>query len=204
MRANKKALIAAVFGAVALAAPAVGMAQQPPERGAYIGFSIAHTEFQHTCEGVVVSCDNSDFGGKGFVGYRLNRNFAVEGGYAKFGTAKGRGTIGGQAANFDRDVLAWDIALVGTLPLGQGMSVFGKLGVNRADTKFTGELSGGRVDVNEKSTGSTYGAGFQVELGSHFAVRVEWQKYRSTGGPSLEPYIRAAKDDIDAVGAGLI
>src|SRR5436190_85650 len=113
MRANKKALIAAVFGAVALAAPAVGMAQQPPERGAYVGFSIA-------------------------------------------------------------------------------------------DTEFTGDLSGGRVDVNERSTGSTYGARFQVELGRHFAVRVEWQKYRSTGGPSLEPYIRAAKDDIDAVGAGLI
>ena len=68
MRTNKKALIAAVVGAVALAAPAVGMAQQPQERGAYVGVSIAHTEFQKTCEGVVVSCDNSDFGGKGFLG----------------------------------------------------------------------------------------------------------------------------------------
>ena len=204
MRANKKALIAAVFGAVALAAPAAGMAQQPPERGAYVGVSIAHTEFQKTCEAVLVKCDNSDFGGKGFLGYRMNRNFALEGGYARFGTAKGRGTIGGQAANFDRDVLAWDIALVGTWPLSQGMSIFGKFGFNRADTKFTGELNGGRVDVNEKSTGGTYGAGFQVELGSHFAVRVEWQRYRSMGGPGITPFLRADKDDIDAVGAGVI
>ena len=204
MRANKKALIAAVFGAVALAAPAAGMAQQPPERGAYVGVSIAHTEFQKTCDGVVVSCDNSDFGGKAFLGYRMNRNFALEGGYARFGTAKGRGTVGGQAANFDRDVLAWDIALVGILPLSQGMSVFGKLGVNRSDTKFTGEVNGGPVDVSEKSTAATWGAGFQVEVGSHFAMRVEWQRYRSTGGPTLAPYLLAAKDDIDFVGAGLI
>jgi OOP family OmpA-OmpF porin len=205
MRADKKALIAAVFGAVGLAAPATGMAQQPPERGGYVGVSIAHTDFQKTCQDLVVSCDSSDFGGKAFAGYRINRNWAVEGGYAKFGTAKGRGVIGGQAANFDRDVLAWDLTLVGSIPFSQGMSVFGKLGINRSETQFQGALNGSRFDTHDKKLASTYGAGFQVEVGSHFAMRVEWQRYNNTGGPSLTPFLGThSEDDVNFVGAGII
>ena len=203
MRANKKALIAA-FSAVALAAPMLALAQQPVERGGYLGLTIGHTRFQSTCKDLVIPCDNSDFGGRGFAGYRFSRNLALEGGYANLGTAKANGTIGGVPANFDRDASAWDLSLLLSANFSQGMSLFGRFGIIHSETQFKGTVNGGPVDANEKSNAFTYGAGFQVDFSRHLAVRAEWIRYNNTGGQSLNAYIPSGEDDINYLGAGVI
>jgi OOP family OmpA-OmpF porin len=205
MKTNKKALIGAVLGAAVLGVPAAGMAQQQPNvRGGYIGASAGHVSYAKTCESLAIGCDDSDAGVKLFGGYRFSRNLAVEGAYTNLGTATGNGTISGLAANFDRDVSAWDISMLIGAPISQQFSFFGRLGFMRSETQFKGTLLGASVDVSEKKSSFTYGLGAQMELGKSVAVRAEWQRYTNTGGPGLKPYLTADEVDIDFVSVGLI
>ena len=204
---NKKnnALIGALIGAFVLAAPAVSSAQQIKERAWYVGGSAGRTSFDKTCEQVLVACDKADSGGKFFIGRQFSRHLAIEGGYANLGTAKANGTIGGLPATFDRDASAWDISAVMFVPLGDRLSLFGKLGFSRSETQFKGTVAGGPVDVNAKRNAYTFGAGAQYSIGRSLAVRAEFQRYTKTGGPSLAPYIgTAAEDSVDLASLGVL
>jgi len=191
--------------AAAAAAPALCVAQQPQDRGWYVGASAGISDFKRTCDSLLVGCDSNDFAWKLFGGYQLNRNVSFEGGYADLGEARGDGTIGGLPASFDRSVTAWDLAGVLWAPLGERFSLFGKLGVMRSRTKLRGTLAGGPADASENNTTAyTFGAGVQYKVGAQAALRAEWQKYPNTGGPSIEPFLpSSSKDDIDLFTLGL-
>jgi OmpA-OmpF porin, OOP family len=202
---KNKALIGAVLGAFVLAAPAASSAQQIKERAWYVGGSAGGTSFDKTCDQVLVGCDKTDSGGKFFIGRQFSRHLAIEGGYAKLGTAKASGTIAGLPATFDRDANAWDVSAVMFVPLGDRLSLFGKLGFSRSETKFKGTVAGGPVDVSEKRNAYTFGAGAQYSIGRSLAVRAEFQRYTKTGGPSLTPYVgSAAEDTVDLASLGIL
>src|SRR5205807_8377335 len=89
-----KALIAAMVGAVVLAAPAVRMAQARGETGWYLGGNICQSKLKDGCSGLGgsgISCDDKDTAFKILGGYNINRNFAAELGYTDLGKAKASG-----------------------------------------------------------------------------------------------------------------
>lgn len=85
--------------------------------------------------------DDRSTGYKIFGGYQLNRNFAVEGGYFDLGnfgyiaTTVPAGTLDGRIK-----LRGLNLDLVGTLPLSEKFSVFGRTGVNysQARDSFSG------------------------------------------------------------------
>ena len=205
MTKKNKTLIGALIGAFVLAAPAISSAQQVKERAWYVGGSAGGTSFDKTCDQVVAGCDKTDSGGKFFIGRQFSRHLAVEGGYVNLGAAKANGTIGGLPATFDRDANAWDVSAVILVPRGERLSLLGKLGFARSETKFKGTVAGGPVDVSEKRNAYTFGAGAQYSIGRSLAVRAEFQRYTKTGGPSLTPYIgSAAEDTVDFASLGAL
>ncbi|MGH8669668.1 MAG: outer membrane beta-barrel protein [Burkholderiales bacterium] len=202
MRTKKKALLGAVLGAALLLPPVASVAQQP-QANWYVGGSAGQSEFKRTCEGLAIGCDESDSAWRVFAGYQYSRNVAFELGYADAGEAEGAGNIGGQPANFKRKVRAWDLSGLLQFPVGERFGLFGRLGIMRDETKFTGTLLGAPVATSEKHFGWTYGLGAEANFGA-LGLRAEWQRYATTGGGGLAPFLPNPEDDVDVFSLGLL
>jgi OmpA-OmpF porin, OOP family len=66
-------------------------------------------------------------------------------------------------------VNAWEVVGIGSLPLTNQFSVFGKLGFARLEAKGFG--------MKETDTELTYGAGVQFNVSPRLGIRGQWQRY---------------------------
>ncbi len=86
---------------------------------------------------------------------------------------------------------------IGTLPVTQGFSLFGKEGVVRGDED--GNLNfGGPAYRLDGSTELTYGLGLKYDFSSNLGLRLEWQRF--TPGGYLQPF---GEGDVDLLSGGL-
>lgn len=107
--------------------------------------------------------DDTGFGFKAGLGYRVNRYFAVEGGYAYLGktdldfggTAKSSGFI---------------LDAVGHYPLSSNVDAIGRLGLYSGNNKATGIESKTKMTVK-------VGLGAEYKLQSNMSLRGEWEHY---------------------------
>ena len=188
---RKLSLIAvAVLGA---ASGAPTFAQEAP--GWYIGGNVGRTraDFDNTNinntlagQGFVINSraqDNHDTGYKLYGGYRINRNFAVEGGY--FDLGRFTDTFNTTPAGSFRDdtrVNGLNLDLLGILPIGDRFSAFGRVGAaySRARSSYT---STGFVPPNLSGTQRNHtdikiGLGVQYAITQALSVRAEVERYR--------------------------
>ncbi len=146
--------------------------------------------------------DDRDTGFKLFGGYSFNRYFAIEGGYYNLGrfgfvaTTVPAGTLTGRIK-----VQGVNLDLVGSVPIGEKFSVFGRIGATYGDTKDTFVGTGAVVVLgpNPHNRGANwkFGAGLQYDINESLAVRAEGERYRiddAVGG----------KDHVDLLSLGLI
>ena len=181
MRRNKKVLLAAMLGAAVMAAPAVSMAQARGETGWYAGITLGQSDAKDVnCGGL--SCDKKDTAFRILGGYQINRNFAAELGYHDLGKAK--------VGTTDIKANAWELVGVGSYPIANQFSIYGKLGFFRGEAKAGG--------TKETNTDLTYGAGVQYDFARNLGVRSEWQRYGKLGGGTL------AKSDVDVLSVGVV
>jgi OOP family OmpA-OmpF porin len=162
--------------------------------GAYLGGSLGQMKADDACRGIAggVSCDDDDTAWRLFGGYQLNRNLAVELGFADLGKVEAR--AGG--INASADLEAWDLVGLGMLPLGN-FSLYGKAGAYRGEVKAranTAFLSG---SAKETTTDFTFGLGARYDFSRNFAVRAEWQRYNDMGGDDV------GESDVDVMSVGL-
>lgn len=120
---------------------------------------------------------------KGYIGYQMNKYLALEGGYFDLGnfgytaTTTPAGTLTG-----DADIRGINLDLVGTLPLTERFSAFGRIGVTRAETRDTFRGTGA-VQVNnpnprEHANNLKAGVGLQYALTDAWTARLELERYR--------------------------
>lgn len=146
----KKIALAALLSAC-IASPA--LAADP----VYIGVKAGRT---NTSAGGLTS--NKDNAAGIFAGVKFNQNFGFEAAYTDLGKVR----------NLTNEVKlsAWDLSLVGTLPLNATFSLNGKLGM--ANSKSAQTLGG-----TGKRTAATFGISAQADINPTFAVRVGWDRY---------------------------
>ncbi len=129
------------------------------------------------------SVDEEDSGYKFFGGYQFG-HFALEGGYFDLGThaftattTLPSGTLSGQL-----EVSGLSLDLVGTMPLSNRVSLFGRIGATRseADAMFagTGGVNVADPTFSKRATNIKYGAGAQFGLTERLHVRLEAERYR--------------------------
>jgi OOP family OmpA-OmpF porin len=143
-----KKWLVAMLGAAAMTASAAALAQQPRMAGWYVGGDVGQVDFG----------TEDDTGFRILGGYQVNRNFAAELGYSML---------------FDKggaEVTAWELVGIGSFPLGNQFSVFGKLGFAMWETEVSGVGSDDGTDL-------TYGIGVQYDLNPRLAIRGQWQRY---------------------------
>ena len=126
--------------------------------------------------------DNKSTGGKLFGGYQLSPNFALEGGYFDLGRFKYSGITTGGDYSGDTRIRGLNLDLVGTLPLSDRFSVFGRVGAayaqtrdNFSSTSFTPANTGNR---SNNSTNAKYGVGLQYAITDALSLRAELERYR--------------------------
>jgi OOP family OmpA-OmpF porin len=163
------------------------------DTGLYLGAAVGRTEFRNACEGVAGSCDEKDFGGRGFVGWQFNRYIGVEFGYADLGKTE---TTTVPGAGISLDARAIDLVAVGTYPINEMFGVYGKLGAAR--TRLS--LNGPAASAHDTSSNLTYGLGARVNFTRNIAARAEWPRYHDVGDIATT----GSKQKIDFLSIGLL
>jgi OOP family OmpA-OmpF porin len=191
----KKTTVAALLAASGLAISSASMAQgKPADTGWYAGVSLGQSSASDACNGVSgpgVSCEDTDTAFKIFGGYQINRNFGVELGYTDLGKVEASG--GGVTASIE--TTAFELVGVGSYPINNQFSIYGKLGLYRADSKGRSNVG---VSADETNTDLTYGLGVQYHFTGNLGVRGEWQRYSSVGGGNI------GDSDVDVLSVGLV
>jgi len=194
MRRDKRVLLAAMLGATVMAAPAVSIAQARGETGWYLGGNIGQSKLKDGCSGLGgsgISCDDKDTAFKILGGYNINRNFAAELGYTDLGKAKASGL----GLTDELKATAWELSAVGSYPVANQFSVFGRLGLYFADAKENTNFVGNFKHTNNDLT---YGFGVRYDFSREVGVRGEWQRYSKVGGGDI------GKSDVDVISVGVV
>jgi OmpA-OmpF porin, OOP family len=193
----KKVVFAATLAAT-VALPGIASAQlsRPQLSSAYIGAGVGQAKAKDGCTGAGgagISCDDKDTAYRLFGGYQFNRNVAAELGYADLGKVKASG--GG--VNADIKASAWDLSAIGSFPVANQFSLFGRLGLFVSEAKLGGTASGKKT-----TNGLTFGLGAQYDVNRNIGVRAEWQRYndiKARNNTGAE-----GKSDYDVLGVSLL
>jgi OOP family OmpA-OmpF porin len=142
----KKLVIAS---ALALAASA-SFAQTAP--GVYAGVDIGSVDID--------GLDDKDTAAGVFAGYNFNETFSVEAGYRQ--------------AKFDGFKLQQlSLSAIGTIPMGNNFSLYGRLGYNDIDSKVR---ANGGTFTGDIDSGALYGVGLGYAFTPTVTGRVEYQR----------------------------
>ncbi|WP_394755789.1 outer membrane beta-barrel protein [Rhodoferax sp.] len=186
--------------------------------GANVGRSGTHIDDARITSGLLgggltvtsISDRDRDTGYKLFGGYQFNKYLGVEGGYFDLGTfgftantssAGELGSVNTGSLTGDIRLKGVNLDLVGTLPITEKFSVFGRAGVAyaRANDTFrsTGAVAVLNPNPSKRDTNYKFGAGVQYAFTDNLAMRAEVERYRINDAVGN-------KGDIDLVSLGLI
>jgi len=170
----------------------------------YAGASLGQAQADVDCSGTT-SCDDKDSTWKLFAGYQINRNFSVELGYSDLGavTASTPSFVLFPfvipAANLKIESTVWELVGIGSLPVAERFSIFGKLGLYRADTDVAVDFgASGSTSQSDSNTDLTFGVGLRYDFTRNFGVRAEWQRYMDVSAGDFD------KSDVDAMSLGVV
>jgi OOP family OmpA-OmpF porin len=135
-------------------------------------------------------------------GYRLNRNFAVEGALARLGSFDYNATTASDTVSGKLQANALSLAGVGIWPVTNAFSVYGKAGLALTDAKLTASSASGLTPVGDAShtgTGFLFGAGATYDFQGGYFAKAGWDHYARVGDGST------GQGDINAylVGVGM-
>jgi len=154
--------------ALAISVPLLAFAQ------GYAGLGFGQTTVNGALDcDIAATCDDKDSGFKVLAGYQFSPNFALEGGFIDLGESS-FSTPGLFSASADATSLFFHA--VGIAPLGERVSLFGKVGLHFWEGEERGQVFGIPFSVSDDGTDLTFGFGLQWNLGK-FAARLEWERY---------------------------
>lgn len=184
--------------AYAAPAPVVFVPARPVSQW-YFGAGAGQSQFQdaeqanrlgYTGEAGAAQVQDTDHNAwKAFLGYRFNRNFAVEAGYTDLGQvqAQNAATVATGTAK------GWGGDAVGILPLTRGVNLFAKVGAFRWTADAT-TSNAGVVQTSSSASGTSakYGAGADFRLSRSFGIRAEYERYKDVGDQNV-----TGRSDVD-------
>lgn len=149
----------------------------------------------------IVDTDDQSTALQIFIGFRFNRNFAVEAGYAALGDSsmnadyRSGGVPSNSLGNFHikYKTTAPYIDAVGILPLGDKWALSGRIGIayTRASVDFNGSpltLIVADSDKSESKLREKLGAGVEYNLTPKTTLRAAWDHYKAPDPLSDDDY----------------
>lgn len=197
----KKAIALTGLVAATSGIPPLAFAQ---DAGFYAGAAVGQSRNnEYACEGALIACDEKDTGWKIFGGYQFNKNFGAEVGYVDLGQTTANGVITGVTVSTSTKAKGWEVLGVGTLPIADKFSAYGKLGFFRWDVDFSATVAipgfAAVASASETGTDLTYGLGLKYDLTKNVGARLEWQRYNDLGNSAT-----TGKSDVDLFSLGIV
>jgi OOP family OmpA-OmpF porin len=164
-----------------LAGGAAQAATAPSDAGWYVGASAGRTDLTYPDGGGDLEADGYAVHG----GYRFNRHFAVEAGYADLGDARFQydcpsGLVcvpENYPITFSQDFSRADIALVGILPVNARFDLFAKVGYAQARYEESVRFgTSGTARESDDSSETIYGVGARLNFDSPWSLRLQWDR----------------------------
>ncbi|MEQ1814017.1 MAG: outer membrane beta-barrel protein [Candidatus Nitrotoga sp.] len=134
-----------------------------------------------TAVGITASCDESDVGFRGAVGYQVTPNWAVEAGYGSYGTA----TASGGGRTLEGEVTSFQISAVGSYLVADAFSVTGKLGLAMVTQEATATLGGVSTSAKDDGTDAVLGVGILYNINQSVGIRAQWETITSDDATDL-------------------
>src|SRR5689334_17289823 len=103
-------------GLIVLSGVAASVSAFAQDKGFYAGVAVGQSTIRGACDGVPLSCDDTDTGWKLTGGYQFNKNFGAEIGYVDLGKASASGVLSGASVSASVKAKGWEVLGVGTLP----------------------------------------------------------------------------------------
>ncbi len=134
---------------------------------------------------------STKFAGRVFGGYQFTPTFAGELGYTQFGNTSKTTTTAALSATNHVNIRTYAVDLVGkaTLPLQNGLSLYGKAGaayLNQQGKSYSTATSAGVTSTGNASTKAsavypTVGAGISYDLNSNVTTDISWSHIQKVG-----------------------
>ncbi|MFM2086531.1 MAG: hypothetical protein RLZZ237_1400 [Pseudomonadota bacterium] len=156
----KKILFAMIASVTAVAGMSAAHAD-----GAYVGGGVTVNRYNFDVPDATSAGNHSGYqaGGKIYAGYDIDKTWAVEGGYADFGSKDYNYITSAGSGGVKSDSHGYYLAGKATMPVSEKLGVFGKLGVARVNTGLTGSgLSTGITGDNKTGVYASVGAQYAI------------------------------------------
>lgn len=171
--------------------------------GFYAGGAVGQSKLKDACnDSAPLSCDDKDTGYKIFGGYQINENFGAELGYVNLGKATFSGvdpSLGAGPVSANIKAKGFEVLGVGTVPLADKLSAYGKLGFFRWDLDASVTVGATSGSLSESGTDVTYGIGLKYDFAKNIGARLEWQRYKDLGKDAT-----TGKSDVDLFSLGVV
>ncbi len=160
---------------------------QAADGGFYLGLNVGQAEARKYCDNIA-NCDSADNSMRGEIGYKFNNYFGTELGYSSFGTLF---NANDNNVNAKQDASALTVSALGSMPITERLSMFGRLGLARYSVSNSGTVQNVMVEDGD-STKPYLGAGMKFDLDSNWMLRAEYQIYTDISG------VDGKKDNVQA------
>ena len=166
---------------------------------AFVGGSFGKSDIDsEITDGLITSgsVDGKDTGFKVFGGYMFNRHFGVEGAYVDLGEVSYSGDFFGAPVTGGKvEVSGVNIAALGSYPITEQFSVFGKIGLFIWDVEASDTTGGVPFSAKEDGTDISFGVGLGYNFTRNLGVRLEWERFKVEA---------VSKADADLISLGVV
>lgn len=158
------------------------------DAGFYLGVEGGYdmTHYKNLDKSYEVSKDNG-FAGRAFLGYDINKQFAVEFGYSYFFNKAKLADKNEPSSYYTQyKTQAFDLFGKGKLPITDEFGLYAKLGVGYLMTSVTDY--GWTGTESPKNFNVAYGAGMDYSITSNIIANVEWLRYNGNAKLTTKDY----------------
>ena len=141
----------------------------------------AQTEINTALTGVGNTPSQSSLGSqstgfKAMVGYEINPNWAVEGGYVGMGTFKYSATTASGAVSANVTSYGYNFSVLAMAPVNDKFSLLGKVGYTMGNQTSTVTGNGASLSISDDQNSVSYGIGGMYKLTPTLSLRAEWEQ----------------------------
>jgi len=123
--------------------------------------------------------DGKDGAFKLFTGYRFNPYVGIESAYVHLGDVTYSGRFGAQPVSGGKvEATGFNLALLGSYPLAQELSLFAKLGIFIWEWRASDTTSGQPFSTAEDGADLSFGVGLSYSFARKWALRGEWERFK--------------------------
>lgn len=124
--------------------------------------------------------DGKDTAWKIFGGYMFNRHFGIEAAYINAGEVSYSGTFSGFPVTGGKvELTAFNVSVLGNLPINEQFSVFGKVGLFSWEAEASDITGGFPFSGSEDGTDISFGVGVGYNFTPNFGVRAEYELFQT-------------------------